>query len=298
MELTGKISARARVAQLVRAQDSYPCGREFESHPWYFMDKRPIGIFDSGVGGLSILKEVKKLLPSENFIFVADQGNVPYGGKTQKQLQSYADKIMAFLMQKNVKAVIVACNTATVYAIDFLREKYKIPIIGTVPVVKTIANITKTKKTAVFSTPATVKSPYLQKLITKFAPNVTVYKIGGTGLEELVETGDLENKKIDQILHQLLEPLLKKNVDAIALGCTHYPFLRDKIEEIVGKNVQVVDSGGAVARRTKEILQENKILSNKRTEDFYYTTGSKQKFARAVKSLLKKSPRNINAIII
>jgi len=263
------------------------------------MDNRPIGIFDSGVGGLSILQEVQKLLPLENFIFVADQANVPYGGKTQKQLQSYANKIMAFLVGQNVKAVIVACNTATVYAIDFLREKYIIPIIGTVPVVKTIANITKTKQTAVFSTPATAQSPYLQDLINKFAPNVTVYRIGGTGLEELVETGDLEDKKIDKILHQFLEPLRKKRIDAIALGCTHYPFLRDKIDKIVGKKVQVVDSGGAVARRTKEILTKNKILGNKRTEDFYYTTGNKQKFAKAIKSLLKKdNTGNINSIII
>jgi glutamate racemase len=262
------------------------------------MDNRPIGIFDSGVGGLSVLVEVQKLLPLENFIFVGDQGNMPYGGKTKEQLNSYADKIMAFLVSQNVKAVIVACNTATVYAIDFLREKYKMPIIGTVPVIKTIANITKTKKTAVFSTPATTESPYLSALIEKFAPNVTVYKIGGTGLEELIETGDLENKQIDKILHESLEPLLQKNVDIIALGCTHYPFLTDKIQKIVGKNVQVVDSGGAVARRTKAILTNNQILGSKRTDDFYYTTGNKNRFAKAVKSLLKKSPRNISSIII
>jgi glutamate racemase len=262
------------------------------------MDNRPIGIFDSGVGGLSILVDVQKLLPLENFIFVGDQGNMPYGGKTKEQLNSYADKIMAFLVSQHVKAVIVACNTATVYTIDFLREKYKMPIIGTVPVIKTITNITKTKKTAVFSTPATNESPYLTDLINKFAPNVTVYKIGGTGLEELIETGDLENKQIDKILHDSLEPLLKNQVDAIALGCTHYPFLRAKIEAIVGKKVQVVDSGGAVARRTKEILTHNQVLGSKRTEDFYYTTGDKNKFAKAVKNLLNKSPRNISSIII
>lgn len=262
------------------------------------MNNRPIGIFDSGVGALTILREVKKLLPLENFIFVADQGNVPYGGKTQKQLQEYTDRIMAFLTKRDVKAVIIACNTATVYAIDFLREKYKIPIIGTVPVVKTIANLTKTKKTAVFSTPATAKSPYLQNLIKKFASGVTVYRIGGAVLEELIETGDLKNKEIDKILHESLEPLLKKNVDAIALGCTHYPFLRDKIEKIVGKNVQVVDSGGAVARRTKAIFINNQILGNKRTDDFYYTTGNKKSFKKALKSLLKKSPKNISNVTL
>jgi glutamate racemase len=262
------------------------------------MDNRPIGIFDSGVGGLSILRDVQKLLPLESFIFVGDQGNMPYGGKTREQLQSYADKIMAFLVSKNVKAVIIACNTATVYAIDFLREKYQLPIIGTVPVVKTIANITKTKKVAVFSTPATTNSPYLTDLINKFTPNVTVYKIGGTGLEELIESGDLENKKIDKILHESLEPLLKKQVDAIALGCTHYPFLTDKIKQIVGKKVQVVDSGGAVARRTQVIFTNNQILGRKRTENFYYTTGDKNKFAKALKSLLKIDPRNIESITL
>jgi glutamate racemase len=262
------------------------------------MDNRPIGIFDSGVGGLSVLLEVKKLLPKENFIFVADQVNVPYGGKSRRQLQNYTDKILAFLVQKDVKLVIAACNTVTVYAIDFLRSKYKLPIIGTVPVIKTIANITKTKNTAVFSTPATANSPYLQNLIKKFAPGVTVHRVGGTGLEELIETGDLKNRKIDRILHESLEPLLAKNVDAIALGCTHYPFLKNQIVKIVGKNVRVVDSGGAVARRTKFILEHNKILGNKRREDFFYTTKDKNKFNKALKSLLKKSPRNIDAIII
>lgn len=262
------------------------------------MDNRPIGVFDSGVGGLTILQEVKKLLPKENFIFVADQKNVPYGGKTKKQLQNYVDKIMSFFVQQNVKIVVVACNTATVYAIDFMREKYKIPIIGTVPVVKTLGKISKTKKTAVFSTPATAKSVYLKDLIKKFADGMTVYRVGGTGLEELIETGDLKNKKIDKILHQSLEPLLKNQVDAIALGCTHYPFLTRQIQKIVGKNIQIVDSGGAVARRTKFILENNKILGSKRQEDFYYTTGDKERFTRALKLLLKKNFKHVDSITI
>ena len=166
------------------------------------------------------------------------------------------------------------------------------------PVIKTIASVTKTKQTAVFSTPATAQSPYLQDLINQFASGITVYTVGGTGLEELIETGDLDNKKIDKILHESLEPLLKINVDAIALGCTHYPFLRDKIEKIVGNKVKVVDSGGAVARRTKVILTNNKSLGNKRDEDFYFTTSDKKKFTKAIKSLLKKTPRNIDSITL
>lgn len=262
------------------------------------MDNRPIGIFDSGVGGLSVLLEIKKLLPNENFIFFADQGHVPYGGKTKKELEILTDKILGFLVSKNVKTVVAACNTATVYTIDYLRKTYNIPIIGTVPVIKTIASISKTKKTAVFSTPATAKSDYLSSLINKFADGVVVYKIGGTGLEELIEDGRLEDSKTDKILHDSLEPLLKKNVDAIALGCTHYPFLRKRIQEIVGKNVAVVDSGGAVARRLKFILGHNNIFGNERFEDQYFTTGKAEKFRKVAEKLINGKIENVSKITI
>ena len=251
------------------------------------MDDRLIGVFDSGVGGLSVLRELKKLLPNENFIFVADQRNVPYGGKTKKQLIELSSRIADFLVnKKNVKAVVIACNTSTVYSIETLRAKFKIPIIGTVPVIKSIANLSKSGKAAVFSTPATAKSPYLEALIKKFADGITIYKIWGTGLEDLVEEGDLKNSKVDKILRDSLIPLKEKGVDVLALGCTHYPFLRDQIEAIVGPEIAVVDSGGAVARRTKEVLENEKLLGDNREEDFYYTTGNADKFKRALKNLL------------
>ncbi len=261
-------------------------------------DNRPIGIFDSGVGGLSVFTEIKKLLPKENFIFFADQGHVPYGGKTKEELEALTDRILAFFISKNVKTVVIACNTATVYAIDSLREKYKIPIIGTVPVIKTIAKITKTGKTAVFSTPATAKSEYLTHLIAKFANGIMVFKVGGTGLEELVEEGKLDSPEADRVLHESLEPLMKENVDAIALGCTHYPFLRAKIEKIVGTKVSVVDSGGAVARRLKFILEHNGILGDVRDEDFYYTTGDEGNFKRVAEMLLGEKLKNVAGIQI
>jgi len=250
------------------------------------MNNQPIGIFDSGVGGLSVLKEVKKLLSKENYIFLADQKHVPYGGKTKNELEKLTDKILSFFVSKNVKAVIIACNIATVYTIDHLRKKYSFPIIGTVPAIKTIADITKTKKVAVFSTPATAKSIYLSSLIKKFAKDTIIYKIGGSKLEDLVELGDLKNPEIEKVLKECLTPLRKKNVDAIALGCTHYPFLRDKIAEIMGKDVKIVDSGGAVARRTKEVLKNEKLSGNIRSKDSFYTTGDKKKFKKALKNLL------------
>jgi glutamate racemase len=262
------------------------------------MNNQPIGIYDSGVGGLSVLREIKKLLPKESFIYVADQKYVPYGGKTTKELHKLSSAIISFLISKEVKAIVIACNTSTVHSISYLRKKFNLPIIGTVPVMKTIANITKTKKTAVFSTPATAKSPYLTKLINKFAKGITVYKIGGTGLEELVEEGNIRSVKIKKILEKFLLPLKAKQVDAIALGCTHYPFLRNQVEELVGDTMQIVDSGGAVSRRTRVILINNKILANKKGKDYYYTTGDRAKFAKALNNLLGKKKRSVDHLIL
>lgn len=249
-------------------------------------DNRPIGFFDSGVGGLSILIEAQKLLPYESTVFLADQKHIPYGGKSKEQLIEYVEKAMEFFLENNVKTVIFACNTATVYTIEEMRKKFDIPIIGTVPVIKTLANITKTGKTAVFSTPATAKSEYLKDLIKKFAKEIDVKTIGSSNLEELVEKGNLENPEIERILEGHLKPLVSEGVDSIALGCTHYPFLRNKIKKIVGKKVMVVDSGGAVARRLKEVLANNNALSGEKEFEKYYTTGDKSKFEIVAQELI------------
>lgn len=259
------------------------------------MKNSPIGLLDSGVGGLSILQELEKLLPNESYIFIADQANVPYGGKTKEELEVLVSNLVKFLASKNVKIVVVACNTATVYTIDHLRAQFKLPIVGTVPVIKTLANITKTKKVGVMSTPATAKSPYLSDLIKKFAPDISVYKVGATHLEDLIEEGGLDRYEIEENLKKNLGILIDKGVDAIALGCTHYPFLRSKIEKIVGKNVAVVDSGGAVARRTKQILEnENLLTDHKAGEDLYFTTGDAEKFRKVAQDLLKKNNLNVS----
>ena len=251
------------------------------------MQNNPIGIFDSGVGGLSILLEIQKLLPNESFIFVADQAYVPYGRKSKEELVERVGKIMDFFVQNKVKAVVVACNTATVYTIEEMRKKYSMPIIGTVPVIKVIARMTKSSKTAVFSTPATAKSPYLAELIQKFAPDILVEKIGGSNLEELVEGGDIKSPAIEERLKFHLAPLIKEGIDVIALGCTHYPFLREKIQRIVGPKVKIVDSGGAVARRLKFVLEHEDLFSGQKKEDLYYTTGEAAKFDSVASMLMK-----------
>jgi glutamate racemase len=253
------------------------------------MDNRTIGIFDSGVGGLSILLEIQKLLPKESFVFVADQAFVPYGKKSKDELIGRVSRIIEFLKEKNVKAVVAACNTATVYTIEEMRQKFDMPIIGTVPVVKTLGAISKTRKAAVFSTPATAESTYLAGLIEKFAPDMEILRAGGSRLEELIEDGDLNSRQIREILETTLPPLVERGVDAIALGCTHYPFLRDRIERIVGPNVTVVDSGGAVARRLKQVLENNGTLASQKGEDEYYTTGDEARFKRVAEQLMRTS---------
>lgn len=250
------------------------------------MRNQPIGIFDSGVGGLSVLREIKTLLPGESLIYLGDQAFLPYGSKSKDDLVRRVDKIMAFFESEKVKAVVVACNTATIYTIDEMRIKYKFPIIGTVPVVKVIARITKTGKTAVLSTPGTAKSEYLDKLVAQFAPNASVIRVGGSNLEELIEKGDLDASEIENVLRTILVPLAEKGVDAIALGCTHYPFLKEKIQRIVGGNVAIVDSGGAVARRLKEVLSKENLLSAEKEKELYYTTGDDKRFSLVASNLL------------
>lgn len=260
------------------------------------MDNRPIGIFDSGVGGLSILLEIQKQLPNETAVFVADQAFVPYGEKTKEELVDRVSRIMEFLLSKDVKAVVMACNTATVYTVSEMREKFKLPIIGTVPVVKTLGEISTTGKAAVFSTPATAKSDYLTGLIQKFAPNMEIFKVGGSGLEQLVETGDLDSPEVEAVLQAELPPLVAKGVDAIALGCTHYPFLRKRIQEIVGNQVKIVDSGAAVGRRLNFVLEHENLLAGQKSEDEFFTTGHAGRFKKVAETLMDRSLAEVGQI--
>ncbi|MCL5432721.1 MAG: glutamate racemase [Patescibacteria group bacterium] len=249
-------------------------------------NNNPIGVFDSGVGGLSVLIELKKLLPKENYIFFADQANVPYGAKTGKELKVLVSKIIDFLESKNAKMIVFACNTASVYTIEAMRKKYKTPLVGVVPVIKTLALNTKNKKVGVLSTPATSKSPYLKKLIKEYAKGLKIINIGGHGWEELVEKGIPEGIQTDKLINKNLKSLISERVDCIGLGCTHYPFLKQKIKKIVGPKVRIFDSGEAVAKRVKQILFEDKIFSEKNMEDRYYSSGDPMEFKRVAEKLL------------
>jgi glutamate racemase len=230
---------------------------------------------------LSILLQIKKRLPNESIVYLADQANVPYGSKSQEELKQFAENAVNFLLSKKVKLIIIACNTATVYTLDSLRSKFNIPITGTVPVVKTLVEKTKTGKVAVFSTPATAKSHYLSDLIRHFADGKKVFIIGETNLETLVEKGKLEDPRIDQIFKKHLLPLISKGVDSIALACTHYPFLKNKMNQVLKGKIKIFDSGGAVARQAKRVLKNNKALAENSNPKFeFFTSGDTDEFRR------------------
>lgn len=249
-------------------------------------DNRPIGLFDSGVGGLSVLIEIKKFLPKENLVFLADQKNVPYGQKTKSQLQKLGAKIANFLLEKhNIKLLIIACNTSTCYSLDYLRSKFKIPIVGTVPAVKPAAALTKKAKIAVMSTPATAKSPYLASLVKNHAIGLKVLKIGCEGLEEAIE--NLKGKEIRRILDIYGQKIKKFGADIIVLGCTHYPFIKNDFLRKIGSNIWIIDSGPAIAKRVKFILAKKNALGENKSEDLYYTTGEPKKFSKVASHLLK-----------
>ncbi len=250
-------------------------------------DNRPIGIFDSGIGGLSIFEEIKKLLPQESVIYFADQKNNPYGGKTSEEIKKITTKIVEFLIAENVKLIVVACNTATVHSLSYLRGKFDIPIVGVVPVVKTLALTTKTGNVAVFSTPSTAKSRYLKQLINKFARSCKVYVIGDSKLEHLVEKGEINGRQVEKDLAKVLLPLVDKQVDCIALGCTHYPFLRPEMEKVLKGKIKIFDSGEAVARQVRHVLLSNNSLSSLFSFYKFYTSGNIKTFKKTLQKLTK-----------
>ncbi len=262
------------------------------------MKNNPIGIFDSGVGGLSILASVKALLPKESFVYFADQKNNPYGGRSVSEIKRLSSKVVSFLIKKKVKLVIIACNTVSVNAIEDLRSKFDVPIIAVVPVVKTIAQKSKTKKAAVFATPATAKSKYLKDLINNFSNGTKIYTIGTSKLEHLVEEGIITGPEVEKAIENSLLPLIKKKVDSIALGCTHYPFLTSEIEKIVGSKAAIYDSGGAIARRTEHVLSHENIEASKKGADYYYTTGEESKFKIISEKLLGFKLENVEKVEI
>jgi glutamate racemase len=230
----------------------------------------PIGFFDSGVGGTSIWKEMNQLLPHENTIYLADSANAPYGKKTKEEIISLSEKNTKFLIDKGCKVIVVACNTATTNAIDHLRNKYRIPFIGIEPAIKPAAIKSNTKSIGILATQGTLSSELFAKTSKIHAKDVKVVEQTGKGLVELVESNQIQTKKMQDLLLKYLTPMLAENIDFLILGCTHYPYLIPEIKKITGKNVKILDSGFAVSKQIKNVLTQRDLL-NKQTQKGQHT---------------------------
>lgn len=222
----------------------------------------PIGVFDSGVGGISVLKHIRTLMPHEALIYVADSKYAPYGNQTPEFIQARSFYLAEFLLNQGVKALVVACNTATAAAVAGLRERYpELLIIGMEPALKPAVAATKTGVVGVLATSGTLRSAQFAALLEHYAQGVQVVTQACVGLVECVEKGELASSSTAALLKQYLQPLLDANADTIVLGCTHYPFVRPFIENLVGKDVVLIDTGAAVAKHLKNCLQENDLLN-------------------------------------
>lgn len=242
------------------------------------LNYNPIGFFDSGIGGTSIWKEVTTLLPKENTLYLSDSKNAPYGEKHADEIIALAIKNTEFLLQNNCKLIVVACNTATTNAITYLRKTYDVPFIGIEPAIKPAALETKTKKIGILATKGTLNSALFEKTSKTIDQKIIIKETVGTGLVPLIETGKINSLEMEALLASYIKPLLKEHIDCLVLGCTHYPYLIPSIQRITGKNLKIIDSGLAVAKQTKAVLLQNKLINSTNSEashQFYINTKKK-----------------------
>ncbi len=246
-----------------------------------------IGVFDSGVGGLSVLRAIRELMPEESVIYFGDQRHVPYGPRPMKQIQNFSEGIVRFLLEQNAKIIVVACNTASAAALKFLRETFpNISFVGMEPAVKPAAEWTESGVVGVLATPATFQGALYASVVERFATGVELLQSTCLGLVQQIEKGDLDGPETRHILEDALHPMLAQNIDTVVLGCTHYPFVIPLIERIVGDKVRVIDPAPSVARQAKRLLEADglKLPAGTRGDVRYFTSGP----ADAMQSLLLK----------
>lgn len=225
------------------------------------MSQQPIGIFDSGVGGTSIWKEIQELLPNEDTLYLADSKNAPYGEKSQQDILQLSIKNTEYLLDHNCKLIVVACNTATTNAIQYLRDTYAVPFIGIEPAIKPAALRSASKTIGVLATKGTLASSLFHSTAKDHAGNSLIIEQQGKGLVELIEKGALRSPETRELLHGYIKPMLDKGIDYLVLGCTHYPYLIPLLEEMLPEGVTIIDSGEAVARQTRTVLEKHDLLN-------------------------------------
>jgi glutamate racemase len=239
-------------------------------------NNQPIGIFDSGIGGTSIWSAIHHLLPNEKTIYLADSKNAPYGQKTKAEIIALSIKNTELLLEMGCKLIVVACNTATTNAIQELRAKYKVPFIGIEPAIKPAATNSKTQTIGILATQGTLNSELFNKNTEKYQ-NIKIIEQVGHGLVQLIENGKINSEEMTKLLHSYLNPMVEANIDYLVLGCSHYPYLIPQIKKILPDHIQIIDSGEAVAKQTKNVLQENIGLSESQNNEPVFFTNSDPK---------------------
>lgn len=255
------------------------------------MNNSSIGIFDSGLGGLTVLLEIQKILPKESIIYLADKKNCPFGNKTRQEIRDFTVSALRWLVKNPVKLIVIACNTSSTAGIDYYRELFPdIEIVGVVPAVKSAVLATKNKRMGIFSTKTTSHGPYLKKLIVAYCEGIKVTNLGSEKLAELIEKGNFNGREITDELSKYITTFQKNQIDTLVLGCTHYPFVAKIIEKQFNDKVKLIDSGEAVARRVASVLRVKKMVRGGFvTTEKYYTTASTEKTSDIASFLLRKS---------
>ncbi len=252
----------------------------------------PIGIFDSGVGGLSVLRAIRAQMPDEAVIYFGDQEHIPYGPRPMAQIRNFSEAISNFLLEQNAKIIVVACNTASAAALKTLREKLPdAQFVGMEPAVKPAAEHTKTGKVGVLATPATFQGALYASVVERFASGVELFQNTCCGLVQQIEQGNLDGTETRRILEDALLPMLAKNIDTVVLGCTHYPFVIPLIQRIVGDQVRVIDPAPSVAKQVRRVLEAKgmKGESEARGSIRIFTSGDPEELKSLLPMLLGES---------
>lgn len=264
---------------------------------------RPIGVFDSGVGGLTVVKELNKLLPNEKIVYFGDTGRVPYGNKSRETIIHYSLQVAYFLMKKKIKMLVVACNTASSVSLPTLKRHFHIPIIGVIePGARTAIETSKTGKVGVIGTVGTVRSNSYKKALKKIRNNITVLQDPCPLFVHLAEDGWNKNKIAQMVSDEYLKAFRDKGIDTLILGCTHYPLLKDVIQKSVGKSVSLIDSGKETAKEVKKILSKKHLLSNHRLTEknhsVFYVSDFPHKFKEVSQRFLSKELKHVHKVIL
>jgi len=257
---------------------------------------RPIGIFDSGVGGLTVFREIRKKLPEKDIIYFGDTARVPYGSKSKNTIIQYSLQNAAFLIRQNIKILVVACNTSSAYAIDELKKHFHIPIIGVIePGAIKALEMTRNKRIGIIGTYGTIKSRSYEKSLKALSKDCYIFSKATPLLVPLVEENWIDHKVSKMIIEEYLAELIEQKIDTLILGCTHYPVLKKVIKEVVGKDVQLVDSAESVAQKIQQFFSEESS-EGKIGNNTFYISDNPEKFKLSGKQILKQDLKNVHKV--